>query len=164
METGLPGRRSGRRSGTLERDLDYVGWVGLNEENVRMEASRVTLVWPWKIGRIEWIGRQAKWRERQEVDVEGLGLVCQWMMMKVDDVEELLLIHASNTRNESAKTGSPGKCTLLYDSREPYHVHQCPVQSSPVQSNHLAALLPLPLFCPVETELKPKPVQTGSIC
>lgn len=43
MQTGLPGRRSGRRSGALERDLDN---VGLNEEEVRIEASRMILVMP----------------------------------------------------------------------------------------------------------------------
>lgn len=151
---GLPGRRSGRHSGTLERDLDYVGWVRLNEEKVRMEASRVVLGLPWKMGRVGrtgWIGRQAKWRERQEieVEVEGLGLVCRWMMMKLDDVEELLLIHASSTRNENAKTGSPDKCTLLYDSREPYHVETSTnLQSSPTTSS------PPPLL----------PCRTRSIC
>lgn len=49
METGLPGRRNGRCSGTLEPQLDN---VRLSEEGGRIEASKVILEMPSTIGEI----------------------------------------------------------------------------------------------------------------
>lgn len=58
---GLPGhRRSGKRNGTLERDLDN---VGLHEEEVRIEGRRVVLGLPWKLVQI---AAQAEWHEWHE--------------------------------------------------------------------------------------------------